>query len=87
MTVQKWIEAVDRPRSVGRGNLTEAQWAVWEMLLPRAGNPVARPQNSGRKLIDGIRIRTHTGTLWRDVPERYGSTSTPSSRRGPTPVA
>ncbi|MFE5096921.1 transposase [Streptomyces sp. NPDC056638] len=49
--------------------------------------PGRPPQHSGRKLIVGIRIRTRTGVLWRDVPERYGSTSTPSSRRGPTPVA
>ncbi|MFC9589895.1 transposase [Streptomyces sp. NPDC056944] len=25
-----------------------------------------------RKLINGIRWRTRTGTPWRDVPERYG---------------
>jgi transposase len=55
-----------------RADLTEAQWAVLEPLLPKAQRP-GRPQvHSRRQLIDGIRWRTRTGAPWRDVPERYG---------------
>lgn len=56
----------------GRSDLTDAQWAVLERLLPkprRAGRP---PKWSRRQLIDGIRWRTRTGAPWRDVPGRYG---------------
>jgi transposase len=57
---------------VGRGDLTETQWARLEPLLPlgiKSGRP---PVHSKRQLIDGIRWRTRAGVPWRDVPERYG---------------
>ena len=56
----------------GRFDLTDAQWAVLEPLLPRGkkpGRPVRWPK---RQLIDGIRWRVRAGVPWRDVPERYG---------------
>lgn len=56
----------------GRFDLTDAQWAVLEPLLPRGkkpGRPVTWPK---RQLIDGIRWRVRTGAPWRDVPARYG---------------
>jgi transposase len=57
---------------VGRGDLTNGQWARLEPLLPRGIKP-GRPQVwTRRQLIDGIRWRTRTGAPWRDVPERYG---------------
>ncbi|MFJ2028593.1 transposase [Streptosporangium sp. NPDC087985] len=58
------------------GDLTAAQWAVLEPLLPvgtKAGRP---PKLTKRQLIDGIRWRTRTGAPWRDVPERYGKWET-----------
>lgn len=58
--------------AAGRADLTDAQWAVLEPLLPvgvKSGRP---PKWSKRQLIDGIRWRTRTGSPWRDVPERYG---------------
>jgi transposase len=56
----------------GRADLTDAQWAVLEPLLPRGKKP-GRPRTwTRRQLIDGIRWRTRAGTPWRDVPERYG---------------
>lgn len=56
---------------MGRGDLTDEQWAVLEPLLPkgaRAGPPVW-PR---RRLIDCVRFRVRTGVPWRDVPIEYG---------------
>jgi len=54
----------------GRADLTDAQWAVLEPVLPRGkGRP---PTWTKRQLIDGIRWRTRTGAPWRDVPLAYG---------------
>lgn len=56
-----------------RFDLTDAQWAVLEKLLPapkRAGRPSLF---SRRQLIDGIRWRVRVGAPWRDVPACYGS--------------
>jgi transposase len=61
---------------VGRGDLTDEQWAVLEPLLPEVsgrGRPVVWPR---RQLIDGIRWRVRTGVPWRDLPPRYGSWQT-----------
>ncbi|WP_411130032.1 IS5 family transposase [Streptomyces sp. x-19] len=57
---------------MGRGDLTDEQWAVLEPLLPkgaRVGRPPVWPR---RQLIDGIRFRVRTGVPWRDVPVEYG---------------
>lgn len=57
---------------MGRGDLTDEQWAMLEPLLPRgtkAGRPPVWPR---RQLIDGIRFRVRTGVPWRDVPVEYG---------------
>ncbi|OCC11545.1 IS5 family transposase [Streptomyces sp. PTY087I2] len=58
---------------MGRGDLTDEQWAVLEPLLPkgaRSGRPLVWPR---RQLIDGIRFRVRTGVPWRNVPSEYGS--------------
>lgn len=57
---------------MGRGDLTDEQWAVLEPLLPkgaRTGRPPVWPR---RQLIDGIRFRVRTGVPWRDVPVAFG---------------
>jgi len=57
---------------VGRGDLTDEQWAALEPLLPAAagrGRPVVW---SRRLLIDGVRWRVRTGSPWRDLPVEYG---------------
>jgi transposase len=56
----------------GRADLTDAQWAVLEPLLPRGKKPGRPPTWSRRQLIDGIRWRVRTGAPWRDVPAWYG---------------
>lgn len=55
-----------------RHDLTDAQWALLEPLLPvsaRRGRPRRWPL---RGLVDGIRHRVRVGCPWRDVPDRYG---------------
>ncbi|MFE3226647.1 transposase, partial [Nocardia sp. NPDC059228] len=49
----------------GRADLTDAQWARLEPLLPR-GKKAGRPSKwTKRQLIDGIRWRTRVGSPWR----------------------
>ncbi|WP_369148967.1 IS5 family transposase [Streptomyces sp. R44] len=57
---------------MGRGDLTNGQWARLEPLLPRGIKPGRPPVWTRRQLIDGIRWRTPDRRPWRDVPERYG---------------
>ncbi|WP_279628741.1 IS5 family transposase [Streptomyces subrutilus] len=57
---------------MGRGDLTNGQWARLEPLLPQGIKPGRLQVWTRRQLIDGIRWRTRTGAPWRDVPERYG---------------
>jgi len=56
----------------GRADLTHAQWAALEPLLPRGKKPGRPPEWTKRQLIDGIRWRVRTGAPWRDVPPAYG---------------
>lgn len=56
-----------------RFDLTDAQWAVLEPLLPVGARPGRPSRWTKRQLIDGIRWRIRTGAPWRDVPECYGS--------------
>ncbi|WP_439117700.1 IS5 family transposase [Micromonospora sicca] len=56
-----------------RHDLTDAQWAALEPLLPVGRRPGRPPTWTKRQLIDGIRWRTRVGAPWRDVPECYGS--------------
>ncbi|MEV0109815.1 IS5 family transposase [Nocardia sp. NPDC050799] len=57
----------------GRADLTDAQWARLEPLLPRGRKPGRPPVWTKRQLIDGIRWRTRVGCPWRDIPPHYGS--------------
>ncbi|WP_442803772.1 transposase [Streptomyces pseudogriseolus] len=57
---------------MGRGDLTNGQWARLQALLPQGIKPGRPPVWTRRQLIDGIRWRTRTGSPRRDVPERYG---------------
>jgi transposase len=63
---------VDTLAVTARADLTDAQWAVLESLLPKGKKPGRPPKWSKRQLIDGIRWRTRVGSPWRDVPPRYG---------------
>ncbi|MDR7303676.1 hypothetical protein JOF55_003857 [Haloactinomyces albus] len=53
---QKWVRVCD-DHGVARGDLSDAQWAKLDPLLPvgvKSGRP---PKRSKRQLIDGIRWR------------------------------
>ena len=55
-----------------RHDLTDAEWARLEPLLP--GHPrQGHRWNDHRLVIDGIFHRTRTGDPWRDLPERFGA--------------
>ena len=53
-------------------DLTDAQWAVIEPLMPSTKGKRSRPFRDHRPLVNGIIYRFRTGCPWRDVPERYG---------------
>jgi transposase len=56
-----------------RFDLSDAQWAWLEPLLPVPTKPGRPSKWTKRQLIDGIRWRVRVGSPWRDVPECYGS--------------
>jgi transposase len=56
-----------------RHDLTDAQWAALQPLLPIGRGPGRPPTWTKRQLIDGIRWRVRVGAPWRDVPASYGS--------------
>jgi transposase len=66
---------VDTLAVTRRFDLTDAQWATLEPLLPAPKRPGRPPVWSRRQLIDGMRWRTRVGAPWRDVPPQYGSWS------------
>ncbi|MCW3820884.1 IS5 family transposase, partial [Micromonospora sp. DR5-3] len=60
-----------RVAAARRHDLTDAQWAGLEPVLPVAPGRGRPPRWTKRQIIDGIRWRVRTGTPWRDVPEVY----------------
>lgn len=63
---------------MARFDLTDAEWALIEPLVPVAATgPLPRRV---RDQFNGILWRFRTGSGWRDVPERYGPWSTVYSR-------
>jgi transposase len=57
---------------MGRGDLTDEQWAVLAAVLP-TGSGLGRPGLwPKRLLVDGIRWRVRTGAPWREIPAEYG---------------
>lgn len=53
-----------------RHELTDAQWARLEPLLPQPKRGFA--PHDRRRLLNGILWLHATGVPWRDLPERYG---------------
>lgn len=63
-----------------RGELTDAQWAKLKPLLPPEKAATGRPGKKHRQIVNGILWTDRTGAPWRDLPKRYGSWHTVSSR-------
>nr|WP_234338060.1 IS5 family transposase [Streptomyces sp. NRRL WC-3725] len=61
-----------------RHELSDAEWAFVEPLLPRSER--GRRRLDDRTVLNGIVWKFRTGTAWRDVPERYGSWATLHTR-------
>ncbi|MGW2412994.1 IS5 family transposase [Streptomyces tubercidicus] len=55
---------------LSRGDLTDAEWAVLEPLLPVSNNRCGRWRDH-RQVINGIIHRLGTGVQWRELPERF----------------
>ncbi|MBD1847603.1 transposase [Cyanobacteria bacterium FACHB-63] len=62
-----------------RGDLSDAQWQRLQPLLPKPAAP-GRPANDHRQILNDILWIHRTGAPWSDLPERYGSRGTVSSR-------
>ena len=63
---------------MARFDVTDAEWALIEPLLPVAATgPLPR---RARDQFNGVIWRFRNGAGWRDVPERYGPWSTVYSR-------
>ena len=63
-----------------RHELTDEQWEKLEPLLPPLKPRTGRPNKDHRTIINGILWILKTGAQWEDLPERYGSPKTVSSR-------
>jgi transposase len=63
-----------------RHELTDAQWAKLEPLLPPQRPTTGRPGKDHRTLVNAMLWRLDTGAPWRDLPERYGPWQTVYSR-------
>ncbi|WP_257155584.1 IS5 family transposase [Streptomyces sp. Ru87] len=61
-----------------RHELSDAEWAFVEPLLPRSER--GRRRLDDRTVLNGIVWKFRTGVAWRDVPERYGSWATLHTR-------
>ena len=57
-----------------RYELTDAEWAIIDPLLPRKSRGVARVED--RRVLNGIFWRLRSGSPWADIPERYGPYTT-----------
>jgi transposase len=60
--------------------LTDEQWERLRPLLPPQKPPTGRPANDHRTVLGGIIWILRTGAPWRDLPGRFGSWKTVSSR-------
>jgi transposase len=60
--------------------LTDAQWAALQPLLPPQRPPVGRPNNDHRQVVEAMVWLARTGSPWPDLPAHYGSWKMVASR-------
>lgn len=63
---------------MARFDLSDAEWAIIEPLLPN--KPRGVPRTDDRRVLNGIFFVLRTGCPWRDLPERYGPYTTVYNR-------
>ena len=74
---------VDLPppiRLLGLPALTDELWEQLCPLLPPQKPVTGRPANDHRLIVEAMLWVARTGSSWRELPERFGSWSTVSSR-------
>ncbi|MEV6220005.1 IS5 family transposase [Nocardia fluminea] len=52
--------------------LTDNQWELLELLLPKSDGRVGRNFSNNRQVVEGMLFRLRTGMPWRDLPEVFG---------------
>jgi transposase len=60
--------------------LTDAQWAALQPLLPPQRPRTGRPNKDHRLILEAIVWLDRTGAPWRDLPREYGPWKTVASR-------
>jgi transposase len=52
--------------------LTDKQWELLELLLPKSEGRAGRNFSNNRIVVEGMLYRLRTGVPWRDPPKVYG---------------
>jgi len=63
---------------MSRYDMSELEWSFIQPILPDKVRGVARVDD--RRVINGIFYKLRTGVPWRDLPERYGPSTTVYNR-------
>ena len=63
---------------MARYDLSEVEWSIIEPLLPPA--PPGKQRVDDRRVLNGIFWVLRTGSPWRDLPARYGPSTTVYNR-------
>jgi transposase len=64
--------------SLHRYELSDFEWSISQPLLPN--KPQGVPRGYERKVMNGFYCQLRTGSLWTDIPERYGPPNTCGDR-------
>jgi transposase len=65
---------------MGQRELTDSHWPRLRPMLPPQKPRTGRPANDHRTVLEGLLWILRTGAPWRDLPRRFGSRGTVSSR-------
>jgi transposase len=57
---------------MGRGDISDEEWAIVGGLLPPERGRHARPAGDNRRFLNGMLHVLRVGCPWRDMHERYG---------------
>jgi transposase len=52
--------------------LTDKQWELLELLLPKSEGRVGRNFANNRLVVEGMLYRLRTSSPWRDLPREFG---------------